>query len=82
MLFRSYAAVPPPPAATSPPVQANGEREDLRALLREQKRAIEGLEAEKASLAAQLEGFGQVEQSTCSSVSRIHHVRLWRRPCS
>ena len=57
-----YAAHPPPPAATSPPAAAP-DREDLRALVRDQKRAIEALEAEKASLSASLEHLAQVEQS-------------------
>ena len=61
-----YAAHPPPPAApaaaSSPPAAAP-DREDLRALVRDQKRAIEALEADKASLSASLEHLAQVELS-------------------
>ncbi|KAI0334472.1 hypothetical protein GY45DRAFT_41187 [Cubamyces sp. BRFM 1775] len=46
--------------SAAPPVAAP-EREDLRALVRDQRKAIESLEAEKASLAGQLDHLSQVE---------------------
>ena len=51
-------------AATSP-APASGDRDDLKALVRDQKRVIEALEAEKASLNASLGRLSQVESSTC-----------------
>ncbi|KAM5535998.1 hypothetical protein V8D89_010256 [Ganoderma adspersum] len=53
-------AAQPSPTATSPPA-VSSERDDLKALIRDQKRAIEVLEVEKASLNAAVDRLSQVE---------------------
>lgn len=73
-----YAAQPPPPAATSrSSTSSDKEREDLRALVRDQNSTIEALEAEKVSLAASLSNLSQVGQSACI-LSRGECARLQR----
>lgn len=64
-------AAQPSPTVTSPPA-ASSERDDLRVLIRDQKRAIEVLEAEKASLNAAADRLSHVENST---LFYIHFVR-------
>lgn len=68
----------PPPqqkasTPTSPPA-APQDREDLHALVREQRRAIESLESEKASLSERLHGLSQVESSTLLRSFREGHI--------
>ncbi|KAI0375474.1 hypothetical protein BV20DRAFT_1040849 [Pilatotrama ljubarskyi] len=48
---------------------------DLRALVRDQRRAIESLEAEKASLAAQLENLSQAETTLKETEQQLENAR-------
>ena len=53
------------PATTTSIATTTLEQDNLKALIRNQKRAIEVLEVEKASLSASLERLAQVEIRTC-----------------
>ena len=61
---------PPPQPPVSVPAAPSPELAELRALVQDQKRAIEGLESEKVSLTATLDRLSLAEHSTSSSSPR------------
>ncbi|KAI0673603.1 hypothetical protein C8Q78DRAFT_1017957 [Trametes maxima] len=70
------AASPPPPHPVHVPISPPApEREDLRILVRDQRRAIESLEAEKASLVAQVEALSQAESKSRYTQELLHAER-------